>query len=476
MRPGVNIVISENTPIRTPPTDTGVWFLSGLADKGPTTSARLITSLSEYVKYFGDRVSYGILYDALDVFFREGGTRAYVTRVVGPANVTAFKLLLDAGAANTLRVEANSPGEWGNALNVQVVAGGAGGSFVLVISHDVLGELERSGDLIDKAAAFEWAENSNWIVLIDQASLLDPAVVAVQSLAGGLDDRASIVDAQWTTSLTRFSRDLGPGQVSFPGKTTTTLHGILMTHAAANNRVAILDFVDTPTKATFITEAELLRGANAKWTGVWQHWLLVPGITPGTTRTVPPSALIAAKAAYADSIGSPNTPGAGDLGIANYVTGLSQPTWNDLDLQELNGQGVNSIIMKYGVPRVFGWRTLADPDTDSEWNNMGNSRLIMQIAAEADALGETYLFDEIDGQGRVIASYGGALTAMLMPYWNIGSLYGLTAEEAFQVDVGPSVNTPTTIADKQLRALVMVRPSPFAEMITIEIVKQQVNE
>lgn len=100
----------------------------------------------------------------------------------------------------------------------------------------------------------------------------------------------------------------------------------------------------------------------------------------------------------------------------------------------------------------------------------------MQIAAEADALGETYLFDEIDGQGRLIASYGGALTAMLMPYWNIGSLYGTTAEEAFQVDVGPSVNTPTTIADKQLRALVMVRPSPFAEMITIEIVKQQINE
>jgi phage tail sheath protein FI len=100
----------------------------------------------------------------------------------------------------------------------------------------------------------------------------------------------------------------------------------------------------------------------------------------------------------------------------------------------------------------------------------------MEIAAFADEIGETFMFEEIDGQGRTVNAFGAALTSMLLPYWEIGSLYGATADQAFFVDVGPSVNTPTTIQNRELRAAISVRPSPFAEMITIEIVKQQITD
>jgi phage tail sheath protein FI len=476
MRPGVNIAIRDAPPMRAAATDTGVWFVSGLAEKGPTTSSQLITSISEYTRYFGSKVSYGNLYDVLDVFFREGGTTAYVTRIVGPAAVTAFKVLNDSVPAATLRVEANSPGAWGNSLLIAVLTGDAGGEFKLQVSHSTLGILETSPSLVDKQAAFDWALNSSYIKLVDQASLNDPAVAAASALTTGADDQAGINDASWTASLTRFSRDLGPGQVSFPGRTTDPAYESLILHAAGNNRVALLDSANTNVKATLLAAVTGVYGTNSKWAAMFGPWLRVPGAIPNTIRTIPPSPVVAGLIARTDALGSPNTPAAGENGQPRFAIDLSVAQVSDADLQELNTAGFNNIIMKYGGVRVYGWRSLAKPETEPNWINFGNSRLIMEIAALSDNIAESYLFDEIDGQGRKINEFGAALTGMLMPYWNIGSLYGATPEQAFLVDVGPTVNTPTTIANLELRAVIGLRPSPFAEMVTIEIVKTPITQ
>jgi phage tail sheath protein FI len=476
-RPGVNIAIRSTPPARIAPTDTGVWFLAGLTEKGSVVDPVLVTSLAEVEQKLGARVSYGLVYDALDVFFHEGGVKAYVARVVGAANVTAQAVLNDAGAAPTFIVKANSPGEWGNSLNIVVTAGTAGGTFVLTVTHDVLGTLEVSPDLLDKAAAFAWAQNSGYIVLVDQASLNDPAVVAAVSLSGGLDNQAGIVDADWTASLTRFSRTLGPGQVSFPGRTTTVAHAALQAHAAANNRVAILDAqnVANTGKATLLTALTNVR-ANGRWSAMFWPWDVIPGVVQGVNRTVPPSGRIAGNIARVDAKGSPNKPAAGESGQSSYALSLSQSAFIDADREQLNAAGLDISVIKYGGVRTYGWRSVADPSADAGWVNFGNSRLVMEIAAKADQIGETFIFSEIDGQGILAGSFGAALTGMLMPYWTRGSLYGVAPNEAFVVDVGPSVNTPTTIGNLELRAVIGLRASPFAEMITVEIVKSQVTQ
>jgi len=476
-RPGTNLVLRETPPTRQAATDTGVWFVEGLTEKGPVNEALLITSLTEYERYYGARVSYGHLYDALDVFFREGGSRAYVGRLVGPAALAASVILQNSTPANTLKVAAKSPGEWGNALNVQVLAGGVGGTFVLLITHDTLGELERSPDLLDEAAAIEWASNSDYIVVTDEVAAGDPAVGGPFNLAGGVDDRASILDSHWTAGLGLFVKDLGPGQVSMPGRTSSTNHTALQNHAQANSRVALLDSVNSNVKATLLAQAQALQLANGKWSAIFGPWLTCPGVIPGTDRTVAPSALVAGAIARTDAAGgSPNTPAAGENGQALFCNGLAAGPLTDADREDLNEEGHNAIIMKYGGVRIYGWRSLADPVSESGWINFANVRLVMEIASVADAIGEGYLFDEVDGQARKIGEYGGALTGMLTPYWSIGSLYGLTPDEAFLVDVGPGVNTPTTIANLELRAIIMLKPSPFAEEITLELVKARVTD
>lgn len=477
-RPGVNISISEAPPALTQIVSSGAWFVSGLAEKGPTTSYQKVTSLNEFKRYFGDRVSYGYLYDAADVFFREGGSFMYATRIVGPAAVTAFFNLVDGSAVATLKISAKNPGAWGNALNVQVIAGTQAGYFILVITHDVLGELERSPELADKQAAIDWSQGSIYVTATDIATTNDPAVVAAQSLATGADDQVGITDTQWTNSLNNFPRDLGPGQVSFPGRLVNAGYTALMNHAAVNNRVAILDGPNTNVKSTITTVINAIVQTNSKYSAMFGPWLTTPGITPGTIRTLPPSPMVCGLIAKTDALkGTANAPAAGSDGIPKYVTKVAVDPFLDSDRQDLSiTYGFDPIIMKNGRPRIYGWRTLASSVTDPNWINLGNVRLIMEIAAKADVIGEEFMFDEIDGQNRLITRWGGALTGMLMPYYEAGSLFGASPAQAFVVDVGPSVNTPQSLANLELRAAIAVRPSPFAEMITIEVVKQRIDQ
>ena len=475
IRPGSNIVVRETSPRRGAPTDTGLWFVVGLTEKGAAGVAHKIESMSDYVRVLGNRVTYGMLYDSLETFFAEGGSTAYVSRVVGPAAVNSFRVVNDAGAAATLRVEALGPGAWGDSLQIAVLAGDLGGNFKLQVSHTTMGILETSPDLADKAAAFTWAANSQYIKLVDQPSPNDPAVAAAAALAGGNDDRAAITDAHWKTALGYFGKDLGPGQVSYPGRTTTQAHTDLQAHAISRSCVALLDAVDTATAATHLTTAGQSRTVNARYSALFAGWLITPGVTPGTTRVIPPSAAVAGKIARQDSLGSANVPAAGQQGELVYAIGINSPILES-DREKLNDAGVNVIRMMYGVARIYGWRSLANPVTETQWLNFGNVRLLMEIASLADNIGEAFMFNQIDGQGSTINRFGAALTAMLMPYWEEGALYGDTAGDAFIVDIGPQVNTPTTIADGQLRAVLGLKMSPFAEMVTIEIVKIPITE
>jgi len=90
-RPGINITLKESPPSRGAPVDTGTWFIAGLTERGPHNATVLLSSMTDYERVYGQRVSYGQLYDALEVFFKEGGKRAYVGRVVGPAFVLATR-------------------------------------------------------------------------------------------------------------------------------------------------------------------------------------------------------------------------------------------------------------------------------------------------------------------------------------------------------------------------------------------------
>jgi hypothetical protein len=98
------------------------------------------------------------------------------------------------------------------------------------------------------------------------------------------------------------------------------------------------------------------------------------------------------------------------------------------------------------------------------------------LFSDALKIGAQFNFAQIDPQGLLLSAFNGALVANLAGYYAKGSLFGATAADAFSVNTGSTVNTPTTIANRQLCAIENVRMSPSAELVSITIVRYPVTQ
>lgn len=473
--PGTTIRERTARAARSLPTNVGTLFLTGLSEKG---EFGLAESLADFKRKFGDRQSYSSAYDMADAFFRTGGRLLYFSRNYGPAAVKASVTLNDAGAASSLIIRARSVGEWANTRNVAVVAGDAAGEFKIVITDDVDTSIsEATPSFVDTTAAITWFSNHDELEAVAGASALDPAIVAAQSLAGGTDDRNNISDNTALTALNWFGVAYGPGQVACADRTTATAHGQIADHAAANNRAALYDPTDTTSKATLLTAASSVRGlANGKYGALFAPWVKIPGVsTGGAARSIPPSAVVAGCIANLASQGfSANAPVAGINGIVPYVSEL-KAEFNDADANELNEASVNLIRDIAGDFRIYGWRSGISKSVNPDWWQFGNVRLYMEIAAKADNILERFVLREIDGRGLVFGELEGQLTAMLLPYWEKGSLYGVEPSDAFYVDTSSQVNTVETINNGEIHAVIELTMSPMGETVILDIVKRAIG-
>lgn len=133
------IYVEEKKPALQPieGVSTSVGAFIGVAQRGPVNKARLVTSLSEFVRIFGGPIPVTqerYLYYAVRHFFAEGGTKCYVVRVTGYSDVNdavslqavsahkEFSAMPINGttAVPAFRVSAINEGMWGEKLRVQV--------------------------------------------------------------------------------------------------------------------------------------------------------------------------------------------------------------------------------------------------------------------------------------------------------------------------------------------------------------------
>jgi hypothetical protein len=490
MRPGVEVNSRAARAARGISTDTGAWFVTGFAERGLEGEAVQVTSLDDFVSKFGNRVSYSQLYDALDLAFEEGLAEAYVSRVVGPAPVKASLTLDDRAGApvDTLRIDALHYGDFANGatgITIQIENGTVADTFRIVVRFD--GEIvETFDDLVMTAAADRYAptilETSEWIRGVDLLSATvapndNPAVLAATPLAGGTDDHNNAVDAQWLDALDAIPADLGPGQVSAPGRTTTAAHQQLIDHAQAKNRTAYLDTVDKASEATLIAAAAAIDDYDgSEFAALFGSWFDIPGVVAGTTRAVPGSAYWAGKTAKIDAqFGTAGYAPAGDQGQADYALAVRVPAvaLTDDDYEDLNDAGVNMAreFRNRGV-QSYGFRSVT---TDTEWTQLTSHRVRMSLTHRLRQIAEGFVFRNIDGRRQIFGELNGALVGELMRDYAAGSLFGDTPEDAFRVDTGDTVNTAATIAAGEIHAAVFVRVAPFAELVRIDIVKTPIT-
>jgi phage tail sheath protein FI len=101
---------------------TDVAGFVGLAPRGPLDTAVPVQSWRQYQAHFGGFSGAGFLAYAVRAFFENGGRRCWVVRVAsrepnGGARAAAI-VIQDAKNKDVWRIEASSPGVWGNGLTV----------------------------------------------------------------------------------------------------------------------------------------------------------------------------------------------------------------------------------------------------------------------------------------------------------------------------------------------------------------------
>lgn len=486
---GVSVSAAEVPPATTSLYNTQNAFIVGFADWGPVGQPVRITSLANAASQIGtpsgSPTPYGsrtatnaTVFDAIDALLGEDGNATptvYFSRVAHGTPAAASLALAPSAA---LTITAAYPGAGGNGIFVAVQNNTS--NVVITLSDAAGNTLATSPQLTTLAACIAWAATTGLVTATSTGASL-PSTAAATALTGGTDNRGSAALSDWQTALAAFAPTLGPGQVLAPGQTNATLAGIssaLATHASQNNRVVCANLDDNVSAATEITNLGAFgSSAVASYAGFWAGNRVIPGITPGTTRSVTPDAVIAGLVARADAAtGNPNTAAAGVNYPLQYATvptsnvsGAPLDTYSNADLQTLNAAGINTFQVVDGEPCNYGFVTPELASQDAIYWQFNHSRTRMYIVAQAQLIGQPFVFSQIDGQGSIQSRFKGALQAMLLGLYNQGALYGATAQDAFVVDTGPDVNTPATIAAGQLNATITCSFSYFAQNVQIQV-------
>lgn len=475
--PGVQVTTATRSgptaPVRAV---SGQFFVSGLAQRGSVTEPILLNGMADYERFLGDRVTYGALFDALQTFFSEGGSRAYVARVVGPAATVGNLTLVDRAAVpvNTLRIDAANPGAWSGNVTVEVLDGGTPNTFRIIVRlNGVI--VEDANNLTSPAAAASFFSGSPYIRAVDLGSATaapanNPAVRAATALSVGTDDRAAVTATDLVNALARFNISLGDGAVAIPGQAVGAVGAGIDAHCRANRRIGLTAAARGTSVSALTTAAAAF---NSEFTGLFAPWVLIPdGV--GGTRAVSPEGFVAAQRNRAHEEVGPWRAPAGRISVGRFAVGVDQGFTSD-EGNTLDAARVNAIRVISNAVRLYGWRSLS-LDVQNYAYLTGRD-LLNRLVNEAEARLEDYVFSTIDGRGQLLSAINAELVGLVEPIRALGGLFeyldaeGNQIDPGYAVDTGSNINTTASLANNEVRARLAVRVSPIGALVNLTIVK-----
>jgi phage tail sheath protein FI len=479
--PGVTI----STAVRTGPSNTTVRdssqaFFVGLAERGPTEEAVKVNSLAEFEEIFGGYVSYAYLHPTVQAFFEEGGTQAYIARVVGPDATTGTLDLMNS-TTDVITLNAVGAGAWSANLTAEVVASSALRNIRIRYNGDIIfttGLKATNTELVSAINTSTFLSNYLTATLVAATPLV--AAVSATALSTGDDDRTEdTVDttpfAAYTNALDYFLDSFGPGAVSCP-----EINGInagLIAHANTNNRIAILHGAfDEDDMAT--VAADLAGEDGAEHAAIYHPWVYTPTSVSGVNRLIPPDGYVMGKRALAHNQNGPHQPYAGLISGARFVNGVYTDV-NKTTGDELDENFVNAIRIIANQVRIYGARSLS---TDTEnFRFITSQDVINSVVSAVGASMEDLIFTVIDGRGGLFAEIEGRIIAICENMKSLGALYegfnanGKKVDPGYTVKCDPSINTIASLAQGTVAAQVGVRVSSIGDKINVTIVKSNLT-
>lgn len=474
--PGVQVTTSLKSGPSTPlKSASGQFFVTGLAERGPTDEAVLVRGLADFQAVFGPRPPYGFLYDTIKTFFDEGGEQAYVVRTVGQDATRGTVVLKDRQTptpADTLVINAASPGAWSGQVSVRVSPGAIDNTVKIevLLGQDVV---ETQNNIATPQQAVQKFRLSPFIDVVDSGSTA-PApsnlpAVGTFAVSAGDDMRGTITPDRYVTSLDKFIEGLGDGAVAIPG-VGPAVHAGLAAHARKNRRVALLSHNDSASLAELNTAVGSI---NTDAAGLFEPWLQITDGAGGVRNTPPEGFVAACRARAHNTVGAWRAP-AGGIGQAQTLLGLARE-YTKAEAEALDDARVNVIRRVAGTVRLYGWRSLSSDEENYAF--LSARDLLNRLVVESEARLEQFVFQPIDAKNHLLSSMNAELTGIVEPIRQAGGLYeqvdanGEAVDPGYLVETGSTVNSTASLAKNEVRARLSVRLSPTGAMVMLDIVK-----
>lgn len=279
----------------------------------------------------------------------------------------------------------------------------------------------------------------------------------------------------WASAFTLMDAKQGPGQLVVVGEPPTSALGTDMANeAAAKNRFTVPDVASGSTLADMETLGDGLpvTGIAAEsymLVGPWLNYPPPAGVTGGTARPIPASALACAIMARVTADGNPNrAPGGRDY-LAQYADSVTLDT-SDSQRDTALTHKVNLVRLVNNVLQIDSAQTGIVQDPSTPFWQANCSRARMWAKDQAKAIGSNYYMRNIDAEGHLAGGLKGQLVGMLKDLYDVDGLYGATPADAFDVNVGVQVNNPVTASAATLTAVAQMKLSLYAKTVEVDLV------
>jgi len=469
----------------------------GQTERGPV-GTRLVTGFEQFLRLYGGYIEESDLAYAVEGFFRNGGQRCFIGRIVGSGAAESSLTMTsgdteegEEGEEDLIEVKALGPGTWGDKIAVKVADASLSktGLFKLIVAYgkdvtptEVEGKLVGASvtEIYDNLSSNPGSSDyyvkrvngvSN-LVLLEQIKPGTPSKEEFKELTplseggnGGTVGLSSYqgasTDPDKRSGLAAFEGVDEISIVCIPDENKETLDGLtkeLVNHCEKmRDRFAILQ-----SKQSAGSVGDLRPPVDSKYAAFYYPWIKVLDPITNTYKLVPPGGHIAGVYARSDQERGVHKAPANEVlrGVSELEVDVSK---GDQDM--LNPRGVNCIRAFSGRGiRVWGARATS---SDPLWKYVNVRRLFLFIEESIDEGTQWVVFEP--NNEMLWARVRQTINQFLTGVWKDGALMGLNQDEAFFVKCDRTTMTQDDIDNGRLIVLIGVAPVKPAEFVIFRI-------
>jgi hypothetical protein len=473
---------------------TSIAAFIGWAPQGLIGQPVIVESWTEYQAAFGGMIPGVYLGYAVYQFFLNGGSQAYIIRLVHTDAKVASSTI------GGLALTANSPGKWGNNIGVTITnVNSTNNTFNLQVTALSSGQvLESYTNLAiaptdPKYAVTVINSDSNYIKIVPASSppaiTLPSAVTTATALNAGLTHQDGNDGTTLQPDTSDFETQLNGTDSGFqllsnvtifnllcvPGETDSSLVQAMQAFCVTKRAFLIVDSDQKATHSGLMGtgpadgSGTVLTGKDAINSAFYFPWVLAADPQAGFRPALfPPCGFVAGNYAATDaSRGVWKAP----AGIQASLTGALglQYILTDTQNGDLNQLGINCLrqFRTYGNV-VWGARTISGADAvGSDWKYVPIRRLALFLESSLYEGTQWVVFEPNDETlwGQIRLSVGTFMQGLFLQ----GAFAGTTPQQAYFVKCDGDNNPASSVALGVVNILVGFAPLYPAEFVVIQI-------